>query len=149
MPDYSDIVEISPNSLLQKRNGDCGYDIVASSNPKINDEGRYIEYETDFRFAPESDFVHTLILPRSSISNYWLVLANSPALIDSSFRGSVKLRFRYFGDFDNIIYDKIYKKGDKIAQCVFLEEKRVNLIENEILNNTERGSGGFGSTNLK
>jgi len=148
MPDYPDVVEIFPESVLAKRTGDCGYDIVASSGPKINYENKYIEYETNFRFAPESDFVHALLLPRSSISNYWLTLCNSVALIDSSFRGRVLARFRYLGDLNNINFDKIYKKSDKILQCVFLEEKRVYLIENELLNETERGSGSFGSTGL-
>ena len=146
MNERSSFIEITPNAILSKREGDAGYDLVASSVAIPNFDSRYIEYETDFRFAPESDEVHALILPRSSISNTWLSLANSPALIDSSFRGKVKLRFRYFGDFDNIDYSKIYCKGDKIAQCVFFEEKRVYFMESEFLNETGRGEGGFGST---
>lgn len=146
MPDYSDYVELSPNSLLEKRVGDAGFDLVAASVAIPDFEFKFIEYETDFAFAPAADYVHALILPRSSISKTWLSLANAPALIDSSFRGRVKLIFRYFGDFDNIDYSKIYKKGDKISQVVFFEEKRVELIESDNLGNTNRGSGGFGST---
>jgi dUTP pyrophosphatase len=140
------LVEIYPNSILSKRAGDLGYDVVASSDPIINFEKKYIEYETNFRFAPETESIHAFFFPRSSISNTWLMLANGVGVIDSSYRGQVKARFRYFGDLENVDYEKIYKKGDKILQCVFFEEKPVFFVEAENLKETERGESGFGST---
>lgn len=139
-------VEIAPNSVLQKRIGDAGWDIVATSDPRVDYEGKYIEYETDFRFAPSSDTLHAFMIPRSSISNTWLFLSNGIGLIDASFRGAVKARFRYLGDLDNPDFSKIYKKGDKILQAVFFDEKPVSLIETENLKESERGSNAFGST---
>ena len=42
--------------------------------------------------------------------------------------------------------DYIYKKGDKIAQLVFIEDFPKRLIECTDLSDSERGNGGFGST---
>ena len=166
--------------------GDVGYDIVASSDPiiignsikflgvgkKLKKEDlrytniQYIEYETDLIVAPPSvaiDFVfakcHTYIFPRSSVSKYNLVLANSIGLVDQEYRGSIKLRFKYVfqpedfmvsmnGLLAKVNYDKIYKKGDKIGQLVFSESVLPNIEFVKSFSKTERNEGGFGSSGL-
>jgi dUTP pyrophosphatase len=96
--------------------GDLGYDIVATSDPKIVGEIRftregvnyyksiqYIEYETDLYMAPQKEYsargtekkYHILVAPRSSISKTNLLLANSVAIVDNGFRGHLKLRMKY------------------------------------------------------
>ena len=88
--------------------------------------------------------------PRSSISKYDLVLANSVGTIDSDYRGELILKFKpsvYFGvnrgDDDGVMY----KVGDRIAQLVILPYPKVSFVEVDELSDTERGTGGFGSTN--
>jgi len=144
------------NNIIEPRSGDLGYDLIASSEPIF--EKDFIEYETDVRIEPTNKNIHALVLPRSSISKTRLVLANSPALIDNSYRGSIRLRFRYLPnhkDFHIVDYnnlkmtineDFIYKKGDKIGQLVFIEDFSKRLIECTDLSDSERGNGGFGST---
>ena len=82
----------------------AGYDIVATSDPKIVGEKTdenvwdrvdYIEYETNLFIAPQAVTFHTLIHPRSSVSKYNLVLANSIGLVDNDYRGMVICRFKY------------------------------------------------------
>lgn len=84
-------------------------------------------------------------------------MANSVAIIDSSYRGEIKLRFRYLSmmketieGYSNINLEKIYKKGDKIGQLVWFTEKVVTKIievpEFTDCSDSERGEGGFGST---
>lgn len=88
--------------------GDAGYDIVASSEPRVVGsiyQGLYytaihqIEYETNLRMSPEMingvyDF-YMLLYPRSSISKTNLVLANSVGVIDSGYTGNIKVCFKY------------------------------------------------------
>ncbi len=154
----------------------AGYDIIATSDPKIvgiksdlvpfatgeeTQSGRsidYIEYETNLFIAPSAVTYHTLIHPRSSISKYNLVLANSIGLIDNDYRGMVICRFKYIWqpeDFrmntENLLsgvvnMNKIYKKGDAIAQLVIEPTVQAEWIVVDDLNQTNRGDGGFGST---
>lgn len=143
-------------NIIEPRKGDLGYDLIASSEPIF--ENDFIEYETNVKIEPIKNNIHALVLPRSSISKTRLVLANSPALIDNSYRGSIRLRFRYIPnckDFSIVNYtdlqvkinkDFIYKKGDKIAQLIFVEDFQKKLIECVDLSKSERGEGGFGST---
>lgn len=148
----------------------AGYDIVATSEPKIvGVSGKteeeivfwrnidYIEYETNLFIAPMAVTFHTLIHPRSSISKYNLVLANSIGLVDNDYRGMVICRFKYqwqptdFFQYRNALVgtpnmDKIYKKGDKIAQLVVEPTIQVEWEFVDDLTQTQRGEGGFGST---
>ena len=149
-------------NIIRPRTGDLGFDLVAESDPIF--ENNYIEYNTGVKLQPSDEHTHFLIFPRSSISKTNLILANHVAIIDASFRGEIKLRFRYIPTIKElekfvlssalssvkgfeIDKDKIYKKGDKIAQGVFFrQEQNIELIQCEFLSETERGSGGFGST---
>ena len=139
---------------------------------------QYIQYHTDLYIEPLpkqnytpsysspdvfSDYFHTLIFPRSSISKYNLVLANSIGLVDGGYRGEVLVRFKYISQGEDMVancpgfssfapvytkinMDKIYKKGDKIAQLVPSQTHPVTFEVVDKLSDTERKDGGFGST---
>jgi len=158
------------------KNGDVGYDLIASSDPiimgnKITKDSLYynsvdyIEYEVDLKIEPP-DGCFSLVFPRSSISKYNLQLCNSVGVIDSGYRGKIKLRFNYISQPKDLLIlnqyeptkqketknialevnlDKIYKKGDKIGQIVFCKALIPCLIEGEV-SSSERGEDGFGST---
>lgn len=150
--------------------GDSGYDIVAASDPVIvglKVEGDkelyhsidYIEYDTDLIIEPPSG-CHTYVFPRSSVSKTNLILANSVGLIDSGYRGSIKLRFKYLIQPVDMSFmhgaipvvginkNKIYKKGDKIGQLVFSEKVIPQIEVVSSFEETQRNQGGFGSTGL-
>lgn len=145
-------------NIIPPRSGDLGNDIVADSDPFFDPNGRYIEYDTNLSICPLNLDIHGIIVPRSSISNTRLMLANSPAIIDSSFRGKIKLRFRYLpseSDYSitengcikiSINNEYIYKKGDKIAQLFFFKEIGAVLTPGQQLFPSERSEGAFGST---
>lgn len=162
-------VKINGSSILEPQHeGDAGYDVIAFSEPNIvGDEVDkyfysridYIEYDTNLILAPDKG-VHTLVFPRSSISNKNLVLANSVGLIDNGYRGTVKIRFKYIaqpqdfvlcdnGDFIvEVDYKRIYAQGDRIAQLVFSETLPVKLKDDQRIDLTDRNTGGFGSTGV-
>ena len=82
-----------------------------------------------------------LIFPRSSVSKTSLSLRNCVGVIDSNFRGEIKLRF----SIDNGA-NKEYHIQDKIGQLIVFELPIMEVLEVGELSNTDRGSGGFGST---
>jgi dUTP pyrophosphatase len=68
-------------------------------------------------------------------------LLNSPGTVDSDYRGEICVILYNFGDEDFVV-----RRGDRIAQLVFSRAPRVELVESEALDETERGPGGFGHT---
>lgn len=156
---------------IPPQGSDIGYDLVAISEPNIvgerNEFGgynniQYIEYDTGVKLCGEDagsgKFLnYSLVYPRSSISKYNLVIANSVGIIDAGFIDSIKVRFKYvFQPHDFLISDnriaaeidfsKIYKRGDKIAQLIFAQNFTPFFEEVDELRKTLRGTGGFGST---
>ena len=91
------------------------------------------------------------LVPRSSIANTPLSLANSIGIFDPQYRGEViaALRCHLDRDHPSTIDDFKYevKKGTRLVQIVAPDRKPIQVELVEELGSTERGSGGFGSTN--
>ena len=118
--------------------GDAGLDLKAVTLSVSED---YIEYGTGLAIEIPYGFA-AFIFPRSSISNYSLILANSVGLVDPGYKGELKVRFKKIGN-----KDKIYELGDKVAQLVLMPITIATSIEVvEELTPTNRGIGGFGHT---
>ena len=118
--------------------GDAGLDLKAISITVTED---YIEYGTGLAIEIPYGFA-AFIYPRSSISNYSLILANSVGVVDSGYKGELKVRFKKIGD-----KDRIYEIGNKVAQLVLMPIAIANSIEVvDELSATDRGTGGFGHT---
>lgn len=82
------------------------------------------------------------VRPRSGLSlKTSLLVVNSPGTIDADYRGEVKIIMGNFGDTDEII-----EHGDRVAQMVLMPitQAKFEIVEN--LTDTDRGTGGFGST---
>jgi len=85
------------------------------------------------------------IQPRSGISmKTGLTVINTPGLIDSRYRGEIKIPMI---NLDPHMVVNI-TKGDRIAQIVFLNVPHVHIEEVSALDRTERGTGGFGSSGV-
>lgn len=84
------------------------------------------------------------IRPRSGLAfKHGITLVNTPGTIDSDYRGEINLIMINFGENSFTI-----KRGDRIAQMVINKIETPNIIEVNELSDTNRGSGGFGSTGL-
>lgn len=68
-------------------------------------------------------------------------LCNAVAVIDSDYRGELMIRLHNDGDEPFIV-----RKGDRIAQAMIVPVEQVQFELADELNDTERGSGGLGST---
>ena len=118
---------------------DAGMDVTAISMEMTED---YIEYDTGLQFQLPAGYV-MLIFPRSSNSKKDLLLCNSVGVLDAGYTGNLKFRFKLTTEGYT---EKIYNPGDKIGQIVILPYPEINFIETENFDETDRGSGGFGST---
>lgn len=118
--------------------GDAGMDMVATSLVKNE---VYYEYDTDIAVEIPEGYVG-LLFPRSSISKTKQILANSIGVIDSGYRGSLRLRFKKL-DWDS---GEVYNVGDKIGQLIIIPYPTIELEEVSELSETHRGDGAFGSS---
>ena len=85
------------------------------------------------------------IRPRSGLAAKESIgVLNSPGTIDSDYRGELKIILFNHGKEDFII-----NNGDRIAQMVLVPILKMELEEVDILPDTIRGQGGFGSTGKK
>jgi dUTP pyrophosphatase len=82
------------------------------------------------------------VRPRSGKAlNPGITVNNSPGTIDPDYRGEIKVILINHGDAQFII-----KKGDRIAQIVIAHCPKTKFITVTDLSDTDRGTGGFGST---
>ena len=122
--------------------GDAGLDLVATSF-EYNPEKDVFVYHTGIALEIPYGYVG-LVFPRSSIYKQDVFMTNHVGVIDSGYRGDILVTFKYRDR--NMPYAPPYKVGDKIAQLIILPYPIINFIEVEHLNESERGTGGHGST---
>jgi dUTP pyrophosphatase len=82
------------------------------------------------------------VRPRSGLAiKHGITCLNTPGTIDSDYRGEVKVILINLGEEPFEI-----RRGERIAQLVPAPVLRADFVEASTLSDTERGSGGFGST---
>ena len=109
---------------------------------------RYIQYDTGVGFNIPKDHVG-LVFPRSSCSNYDLVLANCVGVIDHGYQDSIKFRFKTkpITAMGNKFPPKVYGVGDRIGQIMVIPRPKLELELVDEFDSEDRG-GGFGSSDL-
>lgn len=120
--------------------GAAGMDVVSAEDLVLQPGARHA-VSTGFAIAiPEGYEVQ--VRPRSGLAlKHGITCLNTPGTIDSDYRGEVKIILANLGDRDFPI-----ARGDRIAQLVPAPVQRAQLVEVAKLDETARGSGGFGST---
>lgn len=120
--------------------GAAGADLSSSEDYFIP-AGESVMIETNTAVAiPEGYF--GMCCPRSSICNKkGLTLVNSVGVIDSDYTGTIKFVYKNNSDSSVVI-----EKGERIGQLLILPFVKAEFVEVEQLGDTERGTGGFGST---
>ena len=85
------------------------------------------------------------VRPRSGLAyKNGITVLNSPGTIDADYRGEVKVLLVNLSDTEFIIND-----GERIAQMVIAKHEQINWEQVEVLDDSDRGAGGFGSTGKK
>jgi len=139
------IKKLVPEGVIPRysKPGDAGLDLIAIGVDYNNP--LYVEYNTGLSVEIPYGYVG-LIFPRSSVSGIEMILSNCVGVIDSGYRGEIKLRFKVLGTESDALEPIIYRRGDKVGQLIIIPYPQIELEEVEELSETVRGEGGFGST---
>lgn len=130
---------------IRAHEGDAGIDLTCTTiTQEINECGQLIiVYHTGLAMEIPEGYVG-LIFPRSSISNKALAFCNSVGVIDAGYRGEIMAKMRSTTD----VVPAVYKPGERFAQLVITPIAGYSIAEVTELSETDRGEGGFGSTNV-
>ena len=141
------IKRIADNVLLPKyeTEGSSGMDLAANINENIVIKpGATVIVPTGISVSIPKNF-EIQIRPRSGLAaKNQITVLNTPGTIDADYRGELKVILINLGNKSFVI-----EKGARIAQMVLCPVVKAKLKEVEILEDTKRGSGGFGSTGSK
>lgn len=134
------IKRLDKSAVIPKyaKDGDAGLDLTATAY-KVNEKGQYI-YTSDLALEIPDGYVG-LLFPRSSICKKDLEMTNSVGVIDSNYRGPIKSVFNPTRE-----DPEIYELGERFAQLIIIPYPKIEFEEVEELSETNRGSGGYGST---
>jgi dUTP pyrophosphatase len=123
--------------------GDAGLDLRAAADAEIEPLARSL-VPTGVSVAIPEGYAG-FVQPRSGLAlRQGLGLVNSPGLIDSHYRGEIKVILINLDPHTPISI----ARGDKIAQLVIQPVCRAEIVEVADLTETVRGDGGFGSTGV-
>lgn len=82
------------------------------------------------------------VRPRSGLAlKHGVTVLNTPGTIDSGYRGEIGVILANFGTEAFSV-----RKGDKVAQLVIAPVTQPEVVETDVVDETDRGAGGFGST---
>ena len=138
------VKKLHPDAIIPKyaKAGDAGMDIHTVARGEADKYGNMV-YKTGLAFEIPDRHVG-LIYPRSSVSKTPHSLRNHVGVIDSGYRGEIIFKFGWVESSSN--ETQVYDKGDRIGQIMIMPYPKVEFVESDELNETDRGSGGFGST---
>jgi dUTP pyrophosphatase len=121
--------------------GDAGLDLHALE-PAVLEPAARASVRTGIA-VEIPDGLTGLVLPRSGLANrHGIALVNAPGLIDSGYRGEVRVLL--LNTDRNDAYE--VAAGDRIAQLLLVRYEVPEVIEVDELSGSERGEGGFGSS---
>lgn len=122
----------------------AGLDLVAAvpeTTPLVLAPGKHAMVPTGLTIALPRGF-EAQVRPRSGLAaKHGVSVLNSPGTIDADYRGEISVILINHGEAPFAIH-----RGERIAQMVIAPVARAELVVAAALSNTDRGSGGFGST---
>lgn len=162
------IKRLHPQANLPVRMSESAgaWDVTATEI--VEEANGFVICKLGFSLAPPPNY-RVILVPRSNITKYGWVMANSIGIGDSDYRGEYQMRFRSIpqwgirtigedklddgetvktGKWDWITPEFPYKKGDRIGQMWVEKVEEISFVEVVDLDVTSRGVGGFGSTGL-
>lgn len=120
--------------------GAAGMDVVAAEELDLAPGARHA-VATGFAMAIPAGY-EVQVRPRSGLAlKHGVTVPNTPGTIDSDYRGELKIIMINHGDTPFPI-----RRGDRIAQIVAAPVQQARFTEVDALDDTARGTGGFGST---
>ena len=123
--------------------GDAGMDMRATESVTLQPFERAM-VPTGVAIALPEGYAG-FVLPRSGLaSKHGISIVNAPGLIDSNYRGELKVVMVNTDPHDAFTIEA----GDRVAQLVVMPVPAVTFVESDTLSETVRGEGGFGSSGV-
>ena len=141
------IRKLKENAIIPKRGSDyaAGYDLYACLD--YNDieiwSSKTIKVPTGIAVAIPDGYFGAIFARSGLATKDGLRPANCVGVIDSDYRGEIIVALHNDSETYKVIHD-----GERIAQLVIMPYLPVDFVETDILDETDRGSGGFGSTGI-
>ena len=152
---------VHPNAVLPKyaHEGDAGMDVCAVEDVELK-PGKATLVSTGL-IADIPEGYEIQVRPRSGLAlKQNITVWNSPGTVDQNYRGVIGVIMLYQPSLSDIqlkglglvfpinVESKIIHQGDRIAQLVVAPVTRCNPVEVKEVSDTDRGTGGFGSTGV-
>ena len=119
----------------------AGYDVASAEPDLVLAPGERRAVGTGLAFEIPEGF-EMQVRPRSGLAlKHGITLPNAPGTIDADYRGELKVILQNGGTEPFTI-----RRGERIAQLVFARHEAPELLEADVITETARGAGGFGST---
>lgn len=142
------IKKVNENAIIPKRatGGSAGLDLCACiDEPLTILGGGTAVIPTGLAIELPNENYGAFVFARSGLSiKHGIGLLNSVGVVDSDYRGEIKI-----GVINQIQEEYTIMPGERIAQLVIMPVSNMPVQEVEEINDTVRGSGGFGSTGTK
>ena len=142
------IKKLNENAVIPEMatSGSAGMDLRACIDVDVViNPGERALISTGLAIALESNAYVAYIYARSGLATKrGLAPANKVGVVDCDYRGEVMVLLINLSDKDFVVND-----GERIAQMVIAKHEQGDFIEVEVLDETERGEGGYGHTGVK
>ena len=140
------IIKVRENAIVPVRatSGSAGYDLHACVDKDLTiKKGELVRISCGVAIELPSNEYAAFVFARSGLGmKYGISLSNGVGVIDSDYRGEIQVGLCRMSDGEPYTI----KNGDRIAQMIVMKVSAVNFKLVENLGESERGSGGFGST---
>ena len=123
--------------------GDAGMDVRSIEELTIPPGGRALVHTgLVMQLPPDAE---AQVRPRSGLAlKHGVTVLNAPGTIDAGYRGEVGVLLINLSGEDFVVND-----GERIAQMVIARHEQGSFVEVDVLDETERGEGGYGHTGVK
>lgn len=131
---------------IKAHESDAGYDLKSMNDYVVNpNEQVLVDTGINIGLPKEQDWIYQAqIRPRSGLAlKKGITITNSPGTIDENYHGNIGVIIRNTGKESFVI-----NKYDKIAQMVITKIPKTELVIVDSLQDSDRGSNGFGSTGV-
>lgn len=135
------VQKLNDKAVIPKyaHDSDAGLDLTCVGF-HTDDRGNFV-YDTGLAFEIPPGYVG-LLFPRSSVCKKDLILTNCVGVIDSGYRGPVMLKYKAY----NKETVSMYSVGDRVGQLIIMPYPKIELVESDNLDSSDRGDAGYGST---
>lgn len=136
------VKRVDPEAVIPSkiRESDAGYDITIIKKVKDFTNTTSL-YDTGIQLDIPQDY-YIEVVPRSSISKTGYILANNIAIIDNGYKGNIYIALTKI---DSSVPD--IELPNRICQLIVRKQERLSFVDSDDIGKSNRGQGGFGSTN--